>query len=323
MKQTDQPRALGMTLQEAETAQAKCWTKYKTDKNNAAELRQQCETRVNEKRAIKYKTSVKTQEKITKHAFHSKHNFTRIRKVMDKKLRTALTSVEYTDEWNVDHKCTTKEEIDQACMSEGYQRYAHTHGTPFLTTPLLEDFGFLGNQEKTDEILSGTYVCPEDLDEFTQKFMDELGRPEQANLHGQISGYMTTEEHIQEWKKMRIGTVASTFGRSFSEIIAGTEDITIAEVDAAMVSIATLSRYRPRRWSEAIDIMIPKKADSIHVKKLRIIILFHALFNMVNKKVAREAIQNATKMNAIPSEITAEKGDLESQFFNLYRISVQ
>jgi hypothetical protein len=135
VKQTDQPRALGMTLQEAETAQAKCWTKYKTDKNNATELRQQFETRVNEKRAIKYKTSVETQAKITKHAFHSKHNFTRIRKVMDKKPRTALTSVEYTDEWNVDHECTTKEEIDQACMTEGYQRYAQTHGTPFLTTP--------------------------------------------------------------------------------------------------------------------------------------------------------------------------------------------
>jgi hypothetical protein len=168
--------------------------------------------------------------------------------------------------------------------------------------------GRLWNQEKIDEILSGTYVCPEDLDEFTQKFIDELQRPEQANLHGQISGYMTTEEHIQGWKKMRVGTVASNFGPSFSEIIAGTEDITIAEVDAAMVSIATLSGYCPRRWSEAIDVMIPQKADSIHVEKLRIIVLFHALFDMVNKKVAREAIQNATKMNAIPSEIAAKKG---------------
>jgi hypothetical protein len=138
MKQTDQPTALRMTLQEAETAQAKCWTKYKTNnKNNAEELRKQFETRVNEKRAIKYKTSVETQEKITKHAFQSKNNFTRIRKVMDKKPRTALTSVEYTDEWAMDHECTTKEEIDKACMSEGYQRYAQTHDTPFLTTPLL------------------------------------------------------------------------------------------------------------------------------------------------------------------------------------------
>jgi hypothetical protein len=51
-----------------------------------------------------------------------------------------------------------------------------------------------------------------------------------------------------------------------------------------VVYIATLTGYCPRRWSEAIDVMIPKKADSIQVEKLRIIVLFHAIFNMVNKK---------------------------------------
>jgi hypothetical protein len=174
--------------------------------------------------------------------------------------------------------------------------------------PLLDDFGFLGNQDKIEEILNGTYACPKERDEFTQKFIDELQRPEQAHQHVQISGYMTTDEHIKGWKNMRVGTAASIFGPSFSEIIAGTKNVTIAEVDAAMVSIATLTGYCPHRWSEAIDVMIPKKADYIHVKKLRIIILFHALFNMINKKVAREATQNATKMTAIPSEAYAKHG---------------
>jgi hypothetical protein len=113
---------------------------------------------VNEKGAIKYKSSVDTQEKLTKNAFQTKNNFSRIRKLMDKKPRTALTSVEYTDEWNVDHECTTREEIDEVCIQEGYQRYAQTHDTPFVTAPLLDDFGFLGNQDKIEEILNGTYA---------------------------------------------------------------------------------------------------------------------------------------------------------------------
>jgi hypothetical protein len=91
MKQTDQPRALRMTIEEAETAQDTCRKKYKTDKANAEELRKQFEKKVNEKRAIKYKTSVATQEKITKNAFQSKHNFSRIRKVMNKRPRTAFS----------------------------------------------------------------------------------------------------------------------------------------------------------------------------------------------------------------------------------------
>jgi hypothetical protein len=94
----------------------------------------------------------------------------------------------------------------------------------------------------------------------------------------------------------------------FSEIIAGTEDVAIAEIDAAIVSIAALTGYCLKRWSEAIDVMISKKADSKHVEKLRIIVLFHSLFNMLNKKVERQATQSAIKLDAIPSEAYARPG---------------
>jgi hypothetical protein len=54
--------------------------------------------------------------------------------------------------------------------------------------------------------------------------------------------------------------------------------------------------------------MIPKKADSKHVEKLRIIVPFHSLFNMLNKKVARQATQSAIKRDAIPSQAYARPG---------------
>jgi hypothetical protein len=108
-----------------------------------------------------------------------------------------------------------------------------------------------------------------DVDEFTQNIIQELRRPQAAKRHVTITGYTTTDEHIKSWwKKMRVGTASNTFRPSFSEIIAGTEDVAIAEVDAAAIdSIAALTGYCPKRWSEAIDAMIPK-ADSKHVKKL-------------------------------------------------------
>jgi phage tail tape-measure protein len=58
-----------MNLQEAEQAQMACKIKYKKGKANANELRKEFEKRVNAKRAVKYKTLVETQEKITKNAF--------------------------------------------------------------------------------------------------------------------------------------------------------------------------------------------------------------------------------------------------------------
>jgi hypothetical protein len=68
--------------------------------------------------------------------------------------------VEYTDESNIEQECTTQDQIDEACINEGYRRYAQSHDTPFLTSPLVEDFGFLGQQNKIDEVLDGTYERP-------------------------------------------------------------------------------------------------------------------------------------------------------------------
>ena len=107
---------------------------------------------------------------------------------------------------------------------------------------------------------------------------------------------------------MKTYTATSTFGPSFSEFIAGTCHGPIAEVDAAIVSIPAATGYCPIRWSTAIDVMIPKKKLSRNVKQLRIIVLFHALFNMMHKRVAQKAINNARLMNVIPSEAYAKKG---------------
>jgi hypothetical protein len=107
---------------------------------------------------------------------------------------------------------------------------------------------------------------------------------------------------------MRVHTAASTFGPSFSEIITGADDKNIAEVDASIVSISALTGYCPKRWSDAIDVMIPKKAASKHVEKLRIIVLFHSLFNMLNKRVAKQAMSQAKQLGVIPSEAYAKQG---------------
>jgi hypothetical protein len=79
------------------------------------------------------------------------------------------------------------------------------------------------------------------------KFIAKLRRPALLQELGNITGTVTTEEHIKGWQRMRSSTSASTFGPSFSELIAGTDDLRIAEVDAAIVSIPARTGYCPRR----------------------------------------------------------------------------
>jgi hypothetical protein len=50
----------------------------------------------------------------------------------------------------------------------------------------------------------------------------------------------------------------------------------------------------------------PKKVSLKTRKKLCIIVLFHALFNMMNKRVAKHAMTQATKLKEIPSEAYAK-----------------
>ena len=48
--------------------------------------------------------------------------------------------------------------------------------------------------------------------------------------------------------------------------------------------------------------MIPKKTCSKAVEKLPIIVLFDALFNMVNKRVGRDMVSYAERCNQVPPE---------------------
>jgi hypothetical protein len=85
---------------------------------------------------------------------------------------------------------------------------AQSQDTPFLTAPLVNDFGSLDNQTNVQKVLNGTYECPAELDEFTKQFIKELQQPENLHQHNIINGYTTTQDHITSWKKNK-----STYSR--------------------------------------------------------------------------------------------------------------
>jgi hypothetical protein len=54
-------------------------------------------------------------------------------------------------------ECTAKEDIEAACLAKNDRRFSQSKDTPFLTEPLLHDFGLLGHPSTIDEVLQGTY----------------------------------------------------------------------------------------------------------------------------------------------------------------------
>jgi hypothetical protein len=118
-----------------------------------------------------------------------------------------------------------------------------------------------------------------------------------------LSRAITTESYKASWKRMKPTTSSSHFGPSFVDYIAGSRNDSIAEFDATMANIPYASGHTPEAWTKMVDVLIPKKSHSSLVKKLRIIVLFYALFNMNNKRVGREMIANAERLHQIPWEV--------------------
>ena len=123
MKQLGIPDALRLSEKQILGRLGKAKQEYRENKEKAWELREAFQAKVNSHRAAKFNTSIETQEKITKNAFRQKNMFRRIEEVVKPKPKQGITYVEITDEYDITHECLTKKEIEEACMTEGYERY--------------------------------------------------------------------------------------------------------------------------------------------------------------------------------------------------------
>jgi hypothetical protein len=179
--------------------------------------------------------------------------------------------------------CITKESIEQACANKGRARYLQASMTPMMQSPLLEDFGYLCLTPSADAV-----------------FLVQLQRP--PGEIPKLQHLFTMDEFIRSWQKMRVTTSSSPFSPLFTDFIAGCSDCETAALDAAMANIPLLTGYCPRSWRHAIDVMIPKKTASASVSKLRILVLFNALFNLLNKQVGRDMLSQAEIFRLIPKE---------------------
>jgi hypothetical protein len=140
------------------------------------------------------------------------------------------------------------------------------------------------------------------MDPYAIQFLSHLKMEPEVRNHAPISKAISTASYRASWKKMNPHTSSSPFGPTFVHYIAGSKDEQIADFDATMANIPYASGYSPEVWTKMMDVLIPKKTTSSAIEKLRIIVLFHAMFNMNNKRIGRDMIENAEKLHQIPWE---------------------
>jgi hypothetical protein len=171
-----------------------------------------------------------------------------------------------------------------------------------MQTDFVQRVGYLAEPPGAEEILNCTFVPESGLDPYAVQFLSHLKMETAVSNQPPISKFISAQSYRDSWKKMKPNTSSSPFGPTFVHYIAGSRDQQIAEFDATMANIPYASGHSPEVWIKMVDVLIPKKTTSSTIEKLRIIVLFHALFNVNNKRIGRAMVANAERLNQIPWE---------------------
>jgi hypothetical protein len=100
------------------------------------------------------------------------------------------------------HELTTKKEVERACMIENEDCFSQSEDTSFMTSPLLEDFGYLANTKATDQVLQETYIIPPNTDKYAALLLKELQKID-SEKNPIIPTTLSADEHVGVWRKQK------------------------------------------------------------------------------------------------------------------------
>ena len=137
----------------------------------------------------------------------------------------------------------TKTDIENAGLTENERRFRQLNPTPLQQLIAVETFGRTGAEPAVDNLLHHGEVPPEiaELDPFLNEFL-KAHKLKQIPI---LSHILSTDNHIQGWKKAREKTSSGISGMHFGQLKAGSRNPNIAAFEACMSGIPWLTGYSP------------------------------------------------------------------------------
>jgi hypothetical protein len=272
-----------ITLGEAHAAEKEAYKKYMAFKwNHNREARDtildELADAITKEGGMKHESVVKqlkTREQI-------RHTHWRICWVFDTQQQGAITFVEVQDSEGNWVERATKEEVELACMEENEQRrFRQANDTPFMKSPLVEDFGYLGIGENARAVLEGTYIPPQGTNVYAAMLLEQLKIPDRIRDNS-LPAFIETEQFVQGWRHAKERTTTGSAFLHFGHFKAGTRDPVIAEFEATMAHIQYAMGYSPQRWQHVVDFELLEKERVYRPETFRTIQLYGPDFNQNN-----------------------------------------
>jgi hypothetical protein len=112
------------------------------------------------------------------------HNSARKIRFLRGKMKSGSTTMVTVNENGIQRDLTKKHEIEQAIMLNNMEKYKQSFHTPFMTSPLKEEFGFKGLTTAAQAVLGGVYEPSTSIDKHTKEFIEELEMPQAVRVLG-------------------------------------------------------------------------------------------------------------------------------------------
>jgi hypothetical protein len=113
---------------------------------------------------------------------------------------------------------------------------------------------------------------------------------------------LSADEYKYMWQRSKEYTSTGISRLHFGHFKASCTNNKLCSQDNWFINLTLLTGYNLKRWQKGIDVMIPKKANSIRVDKLRTIVLMEPDFNFFNKLIGKWVMSNAEQANSIAQE---------------------
>ena len=143
-------------------------------------------------------------------------------------------------------------------MQENEQSFHQAIDTPFMQSPLVDSFGYLGIRMDAQAVLHGTYQPSPGTDPYVVMLLEQLQIPTQLRSSPKVPSHITIEEFIQGWQKAKECTLTGSTLLHFGHFKVSVQDPIIVELKVTMAHIPYALGYSPKQWWHVVDSEILK-----------------------------------------------------------------
>ena len=171
-----------------------------------------------------------------------------------------------------------------------------------MSSPFIETFGYLADTPAAEAVLSGTYICPPEMDQYLAEFLSTLRMPDSVRALGPLDCSITPDENRRAWHSQPVKTAGEPSSLSFAHFKTASQHPVLNKIDTFLRTLPLTAGFSPRAWQTITDVQILKREGVYHVDKMRCIQLMSPEFQINNKMIGKRILAHAELAHAVSDD---------------------